>query len=264
MDEARRAARNSSAVWITGASSGLGEALALHYAAAGRALILWGRDAARLEAVAARCRALGAKVRTRVFDLTDTGALLPAITADDDTLEVDLAIFAAGLGDIQKPGALAEAPEAVLALGLVNFAAPSMLATAMAARMAARGGGQIILIGSAASFHALPFAAGYAGSKAGLLRFGQALRLGMARHQVGVTLISPGFIDTPMSRRLTSAKPFMLTAQAAAARIAQAAEANRGHVILPWPFALLRALDAVLPEPCKNFILRRLRAEQRP
>jgi hypothetical protein len=56
----------------------------------------------------------------------------------------------------------------------------------------------------------------------------------------------------------------MVTAQAAATRIAQAAEANRGHVILPWPFALLRALDAVLPEPCKNFILCRLRAEQRP
>jgi short-subunit dehydrogenase len=214
--------------------------------------------------MAVQCRALGATVRTRVLDLTKTEALLPALGADDDAETVGLAIFAAGLGDIQKPGALAEAPDAVRALGLVNFVAPSVLATALSARMAARGFGQIVLIGSAASFHALPFAAGYAGSKAGLLRFGQALRLGMAPHGVGVTVISPGFIDTPMSRRLTGAKPFMLTAQAAATRIAQAAAANRGHAILPWPFALLRTLDTMLPEPFKNFILRRLRAEQRP
>jgi len=264
LDEARHVAHNSGAVLITGASSGLGHALALHYAAAGRALLLWGRDEARLEAAAAQCRALGAAVRTRVLDLTHTEALPPALAADDDAEPVSLAILAAGLGDIQKPGALAEAPASVLALGLVNFVAPTVLATALAARMAARGGGQIVLIGSAAAFHALPFAAGYAGSKAGLLRFGQALRLGMASHQVGVTLISPGFIDTPMSRRLTGAKPFMLTAQAAAARIAQAAAANRGHLILPWPFVLLRALDTMLPEPFKNFILRRLRAEQLP
>jgi NAD(P)-dependent dehydrogenase (short-subunit alcohol dehydrogenase family) len=85
----------------------------------------------------------------------------------------------------------------------------------------------------------------------------------MAPHHIGVSVISPGFIDTPMSQRLSSAKPFMLTAADAAARIATAAAANRGHVILPWPFAMLRTLDTLLPEPVKNFILLRLRAGPR-
>lgn len=255
---------NPRSILVNGASSGLGAALALHHAAPGCSLLLWGRDPGRLASVAEACRGRGAVVRTRSLDLTDATAALAALRADDDVVPVELAILAAGLGDMQSPGAVTERAALVMELGLVNFVAATTLATGLAERMVARGRGQIVMIGSVAAFYDLPFAAGYAGSKAGLTRFAGALRLGLEPHGVGVTLVSPGFVDTPMSRRLACAKPFMLDAPAAAARIAEAIARNRAHLILPWPFAVLGAIGRVLPSPLRRLILGRLQAEQRP
>jgi len=126
-----------------------------------------------------------------------------------------------------------------------------------------RGGGQIVLIGSVAAFAPLPYAAAYVGSKAGLLQFGRALRLNMAKHKVGVTIVSAGFIDTPMSQRLECPKPLMLSAAAAAAAIVRAAAANKGHVVLPWPWQALR-LAGFLPLPILSFIFDRLGVGQQP
>ncbi len=251
-------------VLVTGASSGLGAALALGYAAPGRMLILWGRDPARLDAVAARCRAAGAAVRLRALDLVDATAALDAARADDAQNPVTLAILAAGLGDMRQLGAATEQPELVLELALVNFAAPATLATALGERMARRGRGQIVLLGSVAAFHDLPYAAAYAGSKAGLSRFATSLRLGLQDRGIDVTLVSPGFVDTPMSRRLRAAKPFLLQPDDAAARIMAAIARNRAHLVLPWQFAAIGWAAALLPPPLRRAVMRRTRAEQAP
>jgi len=232
---------------ITGASGGLGAALALHYAIPGRTLSLWGRDPVRLEAVAEACRGAGATARIRRLDLSDCVAAVAALEAQDTAEAIDLAIFAAGLGDIRADGALVEDPAQIVRLGLVDFVAPAAMAAALADRMARRKGGGIVLIGSAAAFHALPFAAGYAGSKAGLARFADALRIGVRAHGVRVTLVSPGFIDTETGRCTPGPKPFLLRPEQAAARIARAATQGRAHLVTPWPFALLRGLDRLLP-----------------
>ncbi|MGI4943908.1 MAG: SDR family NAD(P)-dependent oxidoreductase [Janthinobacterium lividum] len=250
-------------ILVNGASSGLGAALALNYAAAGRTVVLWGRDPVRLAAIAEGCRRAGAVVRTRLLDLMDATAALAALREDDDAVPIDLAILAAGLGDMQPAGAVTERAELVLELGMVNFVSASTLATGLAERMATRKRGQIVLVGSAAAFYDLPFAAGYVGSKAGLTRFAGALRLGLGRHGVGVTLVSPGFVDTPMSRRLDCAKPFILDADAAAARIARAVARNQAHLIVPWPFAVVGVFGRVLPPPLRRLILGRLQADQR-
>jgi short-subunit dehydrogenase len=247
---------------VTGASSGIGAALALHYAAPGRPLLLWGRDAARLEAVAERCRALGALARTRVLDLLQSEAVLPAIRADDAAAPVAFAIIAAGLGDIQQEGAATERPEYVRELGLVNFVAATVIATALAERMAGRGGGRLGLIGSVAGFQALPFAAAYCGSKAGLARFAEALHHGVRRHGVSVSLISLGFVDTPMSRRLVCAKPLLLSPEDAARQIASALARGRGHAVVPWPAALLQVAN-VLPGPVRRTLVGLVRVTQR-
>lgn len=246
-------------ILITGASGGLGAALARHYAAPGRTLSLWGRDSERLEAVAAACRKAGADTAVRFLDLSDAAAAIAALDEEDDRGAIDLALLAAGMGDVQAPGDLVEDAAQVMRLGLVNFVATTTMAAALARRMAQRGEGRIVLIGSAAAFHALPFAAAYAGSKAGLARFAQALRLGVKEHGVRVTLVSPGFIDTAAGQWTGGARPFLLQPADAAARIARAAARGQAHAIFPWPFAVLRWVDRLLPRPLRDRLLLGLR-----
>lgn len=246
-------------ILITGASSGLGAALARYYATPGRMLSLWGRDRLRLQEVAVHCGRAGATVTIRSLDLIDTAAALAAIAEEEAAGAIDIAVLAAGLGDIQAPDDLTENPEQVVRLGIVNFVTPSAMAAAIATAMAARGRGQIVLIGSAAAFHALPFAAAYAGSKAGLVRFAQALRIGMAPHGVQVMLASPGPIDTPAGRKVPAPAPLLMQPADVAARIARASAAGRGHLILPYAFVLLRLVDRLLPAGLSDRLLRSLR-----
>jgi short-subunit dehydrogenase len=242
-------------ILITGASSGLGAALARHYAAPGRTLVLWGRDRQRLEAVAMNCRGAGAQVAVRSLDLSDSAAAIDSVEQEDDAGAIDLALLVAGMGDTQAPGDLVEDAAQVARLGLVNFVAAAAIAAALAARMARRGEGGIVLVGSAAGFHALPFAAAYAGSKAGIAHFAQALRLGVKQYGVRVTLVSPGFIDTASGRRVPGPRPFVLQSSDAAARIARAAARGQAHAIFPWPFILLRWLDRLLPRMLRDRLL---------
>lgn len=240
---------------MTGASGGLGGALARHYAAAGTCLSLWGRDHARLEAIAQACREGGARVSWRSIDLADTESALSALEAEDQADPFDLALFASGRGDVRANGERVEDARLVARLGTINFTAPAAMSAMLAGRMAARGAGRIVLVGSAAGFHALPFAAAYSGTKAGLARFAQALGLAGRPHGVTVTLVSPGFIDTAAGRQVPGPKPLMMQPDAVAARIAKAAEAGKAHLVLPWPFVVLRWLDRLLPRPLRDRVL---------
>jgi len=221
-------------------------------------LTLWGRDPARLDAVAAQCRALGASVDTRVLDLTDAAAVAPAIDADDARRPVDVAIFNAGLGGARPRGAAAEDPARALAVALVNFASVAAGANAVAARMAARGAGRIVVVSSVADSIPLPMAPTYAGSKAGLKMFAHSLRASLRRHGVGVTLVAPGFVETPMSRSVNAPKPFLVSAEAAAGIIAGHVARGAAEIAFPWPYALGRALFPRLPRIVQDAILARL------
>ncbi len=246
-------------ILITGASSGLGAAIARHYAAPGRTLLLWGRDAVRLAQIAEECRGRGACASVRSLDLIDSQAAVAVVEAEDGAGAIDIAILAAGLGDIQAADEQVESPARIIGLGIVNFVTPCAMAAALAARMAARGQGRIVLIGSAAAFHALPFAAAYAGSKAGLARFARALRIGVEPHGVRVMLVSPGPIDTPAGRKVPAPRALTMQPKQVATRIARASAAGRAHLIVPPAFAVLRLVDRLLPAFVRDRLLRRLR-----
>lgn len=246
-------------VLIVGASGELGSALARHYACAGARLSLWGRDSGRLDAAARACLDLGAgAVGTRSLDLSDTDGALEALSREEAEEPFGLALFAAGCGDIRAEGAMVEDAAQVARLVQVNFVAQAAMAARCALTMAARGRGAIVVIGSAASDHALPFAAAYAGSKAGLARFADALRINVRPYGVSVTLVSPGFIDTAAARRVPGPKPLMLQPDRAAALIAKAAARKKAHVVLPCPFGLLRIFSAILPRFLRDRLLRAL------
>jgi short-subunit dehydrogenase len=232
-------------ILISGASSGIGAALANAYAAPGVDLILWGRDRARLESVAETCRARGAHVATSSFDLTDLEALHTALDAAQCP---DIAIFNAGLGGSVPHDAIAQEARAAGRMAMVNFVAPVIGANAMAEKMGRRGAGHIVLLGSIAALFPLPMAPTYSGAKAGLGMFAEALDARIRRHGVAVTLVSPGFIDTPMSQSVTEPKPFLMQADRAAAVIKRKIARGARHVVVPWQYAAIGALSRIVPK----------------
>jgi short-subunit dehydrogenase len=244
-------------ILITGASSGIGAGLARAHARAGTTLLLWGRDGARLEETAAACRALGAVAVVTAFDIRDIGTLTARLAEADAQTPIALAIFNAGLGGSVADDAAADAPEAAWAMAEVNFVAPVVGASLIADAMAKRGGGQIVLVGSIAESFPIPQAPVYAATKAGLRMYAEALGLRLARRGVTVTLVSPGFIDTPMSRQVTEAKPFLMTADAAAAVIARGIARRKKRIVVPWQFGVIRGFAELLPRPLLRWIVSR-------
>lgn len=243
-------------ILITGASSGIGAALARAYAAPGVAFLLCGRDAARLGQTALACRAAGAVADTAISDLTGVPAMVQALAAADAAAPFGLAFLNAGLGGSLPAGDPAQDPDAAYRMAMVNFTAPVVAANLLAGRMAQRGAGRIVLIGSVAQAFPLPMAPAYAGTKAGLAMFARALRLRLHGSGVGVTLVIPGFIDTPMSQALTEPRPFLLTPDRAAAIIRRGVASGRREIVLPWQFAVIMAAARLLPRFIIDAVLR--------
>jgi short-subunit dehydrogenase len=244
-------------ILITGASGGLGAALARVHAAPGVTLLLWGRDDMRLRETAAHCTARGAEAHVLAFDIRDMAALTAHLAAADARTPIELAIFNAGLGGTVAEDALSENPQAAQATAEVNFVSPVVGASAIAGAMAKRGHGHVVLIGSIAESFPLPMAPTYAATKAGLAMFAEALSIRMAKHNVTVTLVSPGFIDTPMSRQVPPPKPFLMSADDAARVIARGIVRRKRRIVLPWQFIPLRALARLLPRVVLRLILSR-------
>lgn len=246
-------------VFISGATGTLGCELALRLAHPGVRLSLWGRNEARLSEIALRCRESGAQVNVRSLDLVHLDSVLEALCDEDDADPFDLALLVAGQGDTLRAGAIVEDPHQVSRLAHANFVAPAAMASAMAARMAARGHGRIGLVGTAAASHSLPFAAAYAGSKAGLARYADALRLAVRDQGVSVTLISPGFFAAAKSDGAAPSRPGEVAAGMVAEQMIAAVKAGRAELVVPRRFLLLRWFDRLLPHSLRDRILLSLR-----
>lgn len=227
------------------------------YAVPDSRLVLWGRNGERLAATAEACRKRGASVETVCLDLTDFNHFTKTLEATDAEGPVDLAIFNAGLGGSVPRDRAAQDVRAAETMTAVNFTAPVLGANLLAERMAQRGRGRIVLIGSVAASYPLPMAPVYSGTKAGLAMFAEALHIRLKPYGVGVTLVSPGFVDTPMSRSLTEPKPFLISPERAAKVIARKIERGARHIIVPWQFAVIGLLAGLVPRPIVRAVLSR-------
>ncbi|HET7681769.1 MAG TPA: SDR family NAD(P)-dependent oxidoreductase [Xanthobacteraceae bacterium] len=238
---------------ITGASSGIGKALALRYAREGASLGLLGRHKERLESIAKECRALGAEVATAAIDIRHRAELMDWINDFDRVVPVDLVIANAGVMEGTPPGGQIEPPDAAYALmetnvlGLLNTVQPLLPV------MMARGGGQIALISSIAGFVPLPDSPSYSASKAAVLSYGLSLRDLLLPHGVGVCVICPGYIATPMMQRESGPKPFVMTAEKAAELIARGIERNKPMVVIPRFFGTVTRISGLLPERVRRW-----------
>jgi short-subunit dehydrogenase len=244
---------------ITGASSGLGAALALAYAGPGVALGLVGRNEERLAATAAACRTAGAMVDGAAIDVTDGPALAAWLGAFDRAYPVELLIANAGIEagpDPDSPGeplAVTGRQIATNLLGAVNTIAPLVPA------MCGRGRGRIAVIASIAAFRGLPYNPGYCASKAGLRAYGEAMRPRLAPRGVGVTVVCPGFFTSPMTDRWEGPTPFLVSGDRAARRIKRGIDRGARRVSFPWPLVFGMRFCDLAPAAIGDAILRRFR-----
>ena len=247
------AARN---IVITGATSGLGRALATGYATPGVRLGLIGRNAERLDAVAAMCRVRGATVVTGRIDVRDGEALGAWLVAFDDGGAVDLAIAAAGISGGPQPGAATEPVGLAICqigtnlLGCMNTMEPLL------PRLLERGVGQIAVVSSVAGYRGLPYSPGYSASKAGVRAYGEALRALLRPRGISVSVVVPGFFDLPMTDRFHGDKPFIVSLERASAIVRRGLDRGKARIVFPRLLALgLQAAD-LIPARLGDRILR--------
>ncbi|TAD87762.1 MAG: SDR family NAD(P)-dependent oxidoreductase [Alphaproteobacteria bacterium] len=260
-----RNARAPQSILITGASSGIGAALAILYAEPTVVLHLTGRDRSRLAAVAEQCRARGATVALAAHDIRDQEAIAAWIAAVDADAPLDLVIANAAIGGGATLQAEADqaSPEAraifeVNLLGLLNTVQPIL------PRLIARGRGQIALVSSLSAWRGLPDAPAYSAAKAAVKIYGEALRGQLAPMGVRVSVVLPGVVTTPMSASLPVRMPFAVSAERAAEIIRSGLARNRGRIAFSRPLAMMFWGLALLPPSWSDWIVAKLRLHTLP
>lgn len=244
MREDSRAARR---ILITGATGAIGSALAEAYATPGVELHLHGRNTLLLDDVAERCRALGAEVATQAGDVRDGRALNDWLAELCRERAPDLVILNAGMNTNIGPTGEGEPWADVEALVDINLKASMAIVHAVLPAMRHRGHGQIALVSSLAGYFGLPVTPSYCASKAGLKAYGEALRGWLAPEGIRVSVIMPGYVESPMCEAMPGPKPFLCSPEKAARLIRRGLAKDKARISFPFPLNLGTWFLAVLP-----------------
>jgi NAD(P)-dependent dehydrogenase (short-subunit alcohol dehydrogenase family) len=229
-------------IFITGASSGLGAALARHYGATGAQLGLVGRRLNGLQTTSA-----GLDAHLYLADVRDAAAMQQAAAAFLSEVGVpDIVIAAAGISvgtltEFAEDASVFRAVMDVNVMGLVHTFQPFIAAM--------QSGGVLCGISSVAGVRGLPGGSAYSASKAAATVYLEALRLEMKARGMAVVTVAPGYIDTPMTQVNPYAMPFRMTAHTAAAKVARCIARRRGHTVIPWQMAWIARTLKWLPNP---------------
>jgi len=231
-------------VVITGASSGIGRALAAEYAHRGATLGLIARREQALQELVAEL-----KVQTALYPLDVRDAAGLARASEDfcarfgspDVVIANAGVSAGTSTERSEDRAVLQEILDVNVMGLVNTFAPFLPA------LRAAGGGTLVGIASVAGFRGIPGSAAYSASKAAAITYLESLRVELRGSGISVVTISPGYIDTPMTSRNPYPMPFMIPAHVAARRMVRAIARRRRHVVIPWQMAIVGAMLKVLP-----------------
>jgi len=239
-------------VFITGASSGIGSALARYYAGQGAALGLAARRGEQLQALVRELSSAGAaSVSCYPLDVADAAALQAA--AEDFIVRCgppDIVVANAGVSS----GTLTECREdldvirRILDINVFGLAATfSPFIPAMRQRAAEGNPGRLVGIASVAGIRGLPGAEAYSASKAAAISYLESLRLEMRSSGIRVVTIAPGYIETPMTAINPYPMPFMLPAAEAARRFARAIERGTSYTVIPWQMGIVAKGLRLLP-----------------
>lgn len=249
---------------ITGASSGIGAALATCLAQPDVTLCLIGRHAERLLAVADECRGKGASVEIAVADVRDAASITHMLTKFDDRHPIDLLIANAGVSAGLSPGRQPEAEGVSRRLMEINYGGLLHTVEPMLPRFIARRRGRIAIVSSLAGLRPQPDMPSYSATKMAVRGYGIALRDWLREYGVGVTMIYPGFVTSPMSARHAGFKPFEITAERAARLIVRGLRRGQSVIAFPLPLALGAFLNGLLPPFLADLTNRPFRADVQP
>jgi short-subunit dehydrogenase len=243
--------KNPKNIVITGASSGLGAALALHYAAPGVTLYLQGRNARRLQTSAEACRQRGAVTHEQLLDVTVEAAMRSWLENADAATPIDLIIANAGIS--AGSGADGESSQQVKHIFATNIDGVVHTIQPLLPAMTRRKHGQIAIISSLAGIRGLPSCPAYSASKNAVRAYGEALRGWLGKHRVEVSVVCPGYIRTNMTQANTFPMPMIIDAGTAARKIAAGLARNQSRIAFPLalylPLYLMNCLPTFLTDP---------------
>jgi len=243
-------------VLITGASSGIGRALALELARRGAAVGLLARREDLLQEVVKEIAGHGGKASALPADVTDANAVRATVSAlQSEFGPIDLLIANAGVGATIAGGKLE--PEGVAKVFDVNVIGVVSSVTAVIPQMIERGRGHLAVISSLAAYRGLPKSAAYCASKAAVSSLFESLRLDLQPKGIDVTIIHPGFIKTPLTAGRQAKLPFLLEVDDAARKMIGAIEKRKKSYAFPWQLATIVRAGMVMPNFMYDWISRR-------
>lgn len=242
-------------VWITGASSGLGRALALKMAAEGWQVAASARRENKLQSLVREAESN--RIHPLPLDVTDPSAVRLGFEQLVDRLGLpDIAVLNAGS---HKPTPAAEfETKDFRDLFELNLMGTVYCLEAVMVPMMERGSGRIAIVASLSGYMGLPTAGAYGMTKAGLINLAEALRPELERRGVNLQLVNPGFVRTPLTDRNAFKMPFLITAEDAAAAFYNGLQSHRFEIVFPLRFAYLMKLLRLLPYPLSLAVTRRL------
>ena len=237
--------KNPTSIFITGASSGLGKALAIAYATPNIQLFLCGRNESRLNETATLCKEKGANVHTFLFDVTDKTAVALAITEANKIKPIELLIANAGVsGGVLGMPETSDGTHNIIATnvgGVVNTVLPAIRC------FKDRGCGQIAIIASLAGYRGMSSCPAYSASKACVKAWGEGLRGLLKKDGIAVNVVCPGFIETPLTDKNKFKMPFLMGADKAANIIKKRLSKNPAIIAFPHIMAFGAWFGSALP-----------------
>ncbi len=232
-------------VLITGASSGLGRALAIELSKKSQNLFLCARNFENLQETKNLCQNSNANIYLKILDVKDEIASQNYIAEIEETFTLDLVIANAGIsgGTAQGTESFAQVKEIfdTNLYGVLNIVQPVI------EKMTSRKSGQIVIISSLAGFVSLPSSPAYSASKSAVRIYGEALRGNLAEFGVKVNIACPGYIKTPMTAVNNFYMPFLMNSTKASQKIINGIEKNHGRIIFPIIFYFLIRVLLSLP-----------------